>query len=106
MDLMNTCWLTLRAPWRGRTTSHNVPVFPFRYRLHIIGEVSLGINHCLCALPGTKKEDITRVMSHPQALAQCDGYIRSLGCTKEAVDDTAGAAQMVRIHIFIDLFEG
>lgn len=33
--------------------------------------------------------------SCPQALAQCDGYIRALGIQREAVDDTAGAAQMV-----------
>lgn len=37
-----------------------------RYRLHIVGETSLAINHCLVALPGTRKQDITRVMSHPQ----------------------------------------
>ncbi len=30
-----------------------------------------------------------------QALAQCDGYLRRMGVVKEAVDDTAGAAQMV-----------
>lgn len=38
--------------------------------------------------------------SHPffsiaQALAQCDGYLRRMNVVKEAVDDTAGAAQMV-----------
>jgi len=82
------------VPLRGLSFSH-------RYRLHIVGEVSLGIHHCLCALPGTKKNDITRVMSHPQALAQCDGYIRGLGCTKEAVDDTAGAAQMVCAGLWV-----
>ncbi len=32
---------------------------------------------------------------HVQALAQCDGYLRKLGVVKEAVDDTAGAAQTV-----------
>jgi hypothetical protein len=37
-----------------------------RYRLHIVGETSLAINHCLVALPGTKLKDIKRVMSHPQ----------------------------------------
>lgn len=37
-----------------------------RYRLHIVGETSLAINHCLVALPGTKLESIKRVMSHPQ----------------------------------------
>lgn len=30
-----------------------------------------------------------------QALAQVDNYLRSMGVVKEAVDDTAGAAQMV-----------
>jgi prephenate dehydratase len=30
-----------------------------------------------------------------QALAQTDTYLRKLGVVKEAVDDTAGAAQMV-----------
>jgi prephenate dehydratase len=47
-----------------------------RYNLHIIGEHSFRVRHSLMALPGTKMADITRVMSHPQALAQCDGYIR------------------------------
>jgi len=74
---------------------HAVYDLLLRYRLHIVGETSLAINHCLVALPGTRKQDIKRVMSHPQALAQCDGYLRSLNVVKEAVDDTAGAAQMV-----------
>jgi len=74
---------------------HAVYDLLLRYRLHIVGETSLGINHCLVALPGTKLEEINRVMSHPQALAQCDGYLRKLGVVKEAVDDTAGAAQIV-----------
>lgn len=30
----------------------------------------MAVNHCLMALPGTKKSDLVRVMSHPQALAQ------------------------------------
>lgn len=40
-----------------------------RYRLHIVGETSLAINHCLVALPGTRMSDIKRVMSHPQVCA-------------------------------------
>lgn len=74
---------------------HAVYDLLLRYRLHIVGETSLQINHCLVALPGSRKTDIRRVMSHPQALAQCDGYLRRLGVVKEAVDDTAGAAQIV-----------
>jgi len=44
-----------------------------RYRLHIVGETSLAINHCLVALPGTKIENIKRVMSHPQVCACLKG---------------------------------
>ena len=45
-------------------------------QLFVIGEHDFRVEHCLLALPGTKKEDIKRVMSHPQALAQCDNYLR------------------------------
>jgi hypothetical protein len=38
-----------------------------------------------------------KLMSHPQALAQTDGYWRRMGhgVVREAVDDTAGAAKMI-----------
>ncbi|GBF95450.1 arogenate dehydratase prephenate dehydratase chloroplastic [Raphidocelis subcapitata] len=74
---------------------HAVYDLLLRYRLHIVGETSVSVNHCLLALPGTKLGEVTRVLSHPQALAQVDGYLRKLKVVKEAVDDTAGAAQMV-----------
>lgn len=44
----------------------------------------------LCGLTVTQK------LARSQALAQCDGYLRKLGVVKEAVDDTAGAAQMIQ----------
>lgn len=50
-----------------------------RHDLHIIGEHEFRVEHSLLALPGVKKEDIKRVMSHPQALAQCDNYLRNMG---------------------------
>uniref|UniRef100_A0A803M1V6 Arogenate dehydratase n=2 Tax=Chenopodium quinoa TaxID=63459 RepID=A0A803M1V6_CHEQI len=40
-----------------------------RHRLHIVGEVQLDVNHCLMGLPGIRKEDLKRVLSHPQAVA-------------------------------------
>nr|BCD59209.1 arogenate dehydrogenase [Bougainvillea peruviana] len=68
-----------------------------RHRLHIVGEVQLPVHHCLLALPGVRKEYLTRVISHPQALAQCEHTLTKLGLnvTREAVDDTAGAAEYV-----------
>ncbi|KAJ0976780.1 hypothetical protein J5N97_012254 [Dioscorea zingiberensis] len=68
-----------------------------RHRLHIVGEVQLPVHHCLLALPGVRKEYLTRVISHPQALAQCELTLTSLGLNvaREAFDDTAGAAEYV-----------
>ena len=45
-------------------------------QLYVIGEHDFRVEHCLLALPGTKREDVKKVMSHPQALAQCDNYLR------------------------------
>ncbi|XP_065866215.1 arogenate dehydratase 3-like [Euphorbia lathyris] len=68
-----------------------------RHRLHIVGEVQLPVHHCLLALPGVRKDYINRVISHPQALAQCELTLTKLGlqATREAVDDTAGAAEYI-----------
>ncbi|KAF5447574.1 hypothetical protein F2P56_033116 [Juglans regia] len=68
-----------------------------RHRLHIVGEVQLPVHHCLLALPGVRKEYLNRVISHPQALAQCELTLTKLGLNvaREAVDDTAGAAEFI-----------
>ncbi|KAG6522276.1 arogenate dehydratase/prephenate dehydratase 6, chloroplastic-like [Zingiber officinale] len=68
-----------------------------RHRLHIVGEVQLPVHHCLLALPGVRREQLTRVISHPQALAQCEDTLTALGLTlvREAFYDTAGAAEYV-----------
>ena len=63
--------------------------------LSINGEVELDVVHCLQALPGTKIGDVKVVYSHPQALAQCERYLKDLGATVEAVYDTAGGAKLV-----------
>ena len=65
--------------------------------LPIVGEVQLVITHNLMALPGTKIEDLTRIYSHPQALAQCERFLRSLPqVAVEATYDTAGSAKLVK----------
>ncbi|KAJ0082855.1 hypothetical protein Patl1_10009 [Pistacia atlantica] len=63
--------------------------------LHIVGEVQLVVNHCLLGLPGVRKEELIRVLSHPQALAQCEMTLSKLGMVRVNTDDTAGAALIV-----------
>ena len=65
------------------------------HELSITGEVELDVVHCLQALPGTKIEEVKTVYSHPQALAQCERYLRDLNVTAEAIYDTAGGAKLV-----------
>ncbi|NWG34421.1 MAG: prephenate dehydratase [Chloroflexi bacterium] len=67
-----------------------------RHNLHIAGEYLLRVRHCLIALPGVKKEDIRKAISHPQALGQCAGYLRSHGIKPEQVYDTAGSVKLLQ----------
>lgn len=67
-----------------------------QHDLFIIGELSYEVNQCLLSLKGQKLEDIKRVISHPQALAQSDVFLRELGVEVVATYDTAGSAKMIR----------
>ena len=67
----------------------------FEHDLHIVGEVSLPVKHCLLAKKDVKIDQITRVMSHPQALSQCENYLSSLGVIKEEAVDTALSAKII-----------
>jgi prephenate dehydratase len=65
--------------------------------LPIVGEVQLEITHNLLVLPGTTLEQVKKIYSHPQALAQCERFLRSLpGVSVEATYDTAGSAKLVK----------
>lgn len=66
------------------------------YDLPIIGEQRLRVEQCLMALPGTALDAVRRVFSHPQALAQCEDFLRDRGVETIAVYDTAGSAKLVR----------
>ena len=63
------------------------------YDLRIQAEVIHHVHHALVALPDTKIEDLTRVRSHPQALAQCARYLKQRKIEPERWYDTAGAAR-------------
>ncbi|KAJ8637000.1 hypothetical protein MRB53_011267 [Persea americana] len=66
-----------------------------RHKLHIVGEVQFTVRHCLLANHGVEVQNLRRVVSHYQALAQCENTLTKLGVVREAVDDTAGAAQLI-----------
>jgi prephenate dehydratase len=67
-----------------------------RNTLHIVGEYLLRVRHCLIALPGVKKSDLKKAISHPQALGQCAAYLRNLGLEPGTVYDTAGSVKMLK----------
>jgi prephenate dehydratase len=78
----------------GGTIHRNYDLL-LEHELPVTGEVEIPVAHCLQALPGTRLADVTVVYSHPQALAQCEKYLKGLGVSVEAVYDTAGGAKLV-----------
>ena len=74
---------------------HNYDLL-LQHDLWIVGEHYLRVRHCLIANPGVKMSAIQKVISHPQALAQCDGYLRAEGLPPEVFYDTAGAVKHLK----------
>jgi prephenate dehydratase len=67
----------------------------YEFDLRIVGEVSVPVRLALLALPGQVIDDIERVYSHPQALAQADAFLRQRAWSVEATYNTAGAARTI-----------
>jgi chorismate mutase/prephenate dehydratase len=67
-----------------------------RTELRIVGEEILHVRHCLLGLPGAEAGALKRVLSHPQGLAQCAGYLAARPTVEQvAFEDTASAAAEV-----------
>jgi prephenate dehydratase len=66
------------------------------HNLTVTGETVIPVEHCLLANLGVALQDIKRVISHPQALAQCQEYLESLQIEVMPHYDTAGAAKSVK----------
>ncbi|MBE6634709.1 MAG: bifunctional chorismate mutase/prephenate dehydratase [Ruminococcaceae bacterium] len=64
--------------------------------LKVNGIIDIDISHCLLGTPDASILDIKKVISHPQALAQCKSYIRAHGFTEEEFENTALAAEEVQ----------
>lgn len=68
-----------------------------RYNVYIVGEVKLRIRHYLLANYGVKMSDVKKIYSHPQALAQCEAFLKKLKDVEIIPTyDTAGSAKMIK----------
>jgi prephenate dehydratase len=63
-------------------------------KMNAIGEVYQRVKHCLIANKNSDK--IKFAYSHPQALAQCRGYLQRYGIEAMPAYDTAGAVKMIK----------
>ncbi len=79
----------------GGSIHRNYDLF-MRHQLYLVGEKIYRVQHCLIGFPGAQLSDITLIMSHPQALAQCEHTLNRLGVQREVVYDTAGAVKMLK----------
>ncbi len=65
--------------------------------LQIVREVRIPVRHQLLARPGVTLDQVTKVVSHPHANAQCRIWLRNNlpGCEIEAANSTANAVESV-----------
>lgn len=64
----------------------------------IVGEQVWEVNHCLAAPPNSSVAQLTRVLSHPQALEQCSNFLAELtGCEILGLPNTAEAMKTVGV---------
>jgi chorismate mutase/prephenate dehydratase len=67
----------------------------FTGKLYVNGIYALPVIQNLLCVKGAKIEDIKTVISHPQALDQCEDFIRRHGWKTEKSENTARAAKYV-----------
>lgn len=65
--------------------------------IEIVREIELPIEHCLIRKKGAQNTPIAKIISHPQALAQCDAFIEKNHARTErmAVESTAEALKLL-----------
>lgn len=68
----------------------------FSGTLYVNGIYTLSVAHNLLGIDGADLDGIKTVVSHPQALAQCAGYIRKKGYKTIEYSNTAAAAKAVK----------
>jgi len=68
-----------------------------KHNVWISGEIKMRVSHNLIANRGVRANEILQIYSHPQALAQCQGFLSELK-TAEPIPyfDTAGSVKLVK----------
>ena len=82
----------------GGTVYDPLDLIKVHSELKVVGETQVRVVHNLIGFPGTKLEDIRKVYSHPQAIAQCRQFLERELPWAEAIPffDTAGAVGFVK----------
>ena len=85
--------IPLENSYAGRVSEiHNLL---HKYSVSIVAEHFFPISHNLVAVEGAHLEDITEVVSHPQALMQCQNNLQQLKVKVREFSNTAEAAKYV-----------
>ena len=87
------CVLPIENSYAGEVSQ--VIDIMFKGTLYINGVYDLEITQNLIGLPGVSRSEVKTVISHPQALAQCAGYIKKHGLSTIDANNTALAAKYV-----------
>lgn len=74
-----------------------------KYGLNIIGEYNFLVNHYLICHPDSNINKIKKVISHPQALSQCDQFISNNDFEREDFYDTSGAVKHILDNNLMDV---
>ena len=70
--------------------------------LKVCGETELRVSHCLISNHGVSLDSIKKIYSHPQALGQCQAFIKHLQCELVPTYDTAGSVKMIKEKRLMD----
>ena len=64
--------------------------------LKVAGEIELRVSHALIANPGATLDSIKKIYSHPQALGQCQAFLKHLDSELIPTYDTAGGVKLIK----------
>jgi prephenate dehydratase len=85
----------LVVPIENSTTGSVLPVLDRLGSNQIVAEHLVEVRHALLAHHGSSLEDLKRVHSHPEALAQAEAILTHWGWEPVPAHDTAGAVRLV-----------